>query len=867
MRPLFGSDVRGISIGRSPTAAEAAAPLTRGWGHERSAGPAWTPLSLRRNFSWTLVGTVVYAACQFATLSVLAHFSGSAIVGLFALGLAMTEPIFLFANLSLRTVQATDARRLFPFSDYLGLRLTTTVLALLVTAIAAISGGHRDEALAAIAIIGAIKAIEALSDVGYGLLQQRERMDRIATSMMLKGVGGLAAFTSALALSGSLLWALLALAAARGMGVVFYDVRQIAGAVGRDQAMRDGDPVPPGRWWSALRPRWERPSLIALVRLSFPLGIVLLLVSLGTNIPRLVLAESAGAASLGIFASMAYFVLVGDTLAKALSQASVPRLAAFHAAGDVVAFRQLVGRLLLVGVAIGVAGLAGAAVLGGLLLEVLYGPEFARHTDVLVMVMGVGAVTIIGDYLGVAITAMRQFAAQVWVHLIAVAVLLGTSGLLIQRYGLHGTAIAALLGALVVTAGFSAVLVRELRAAGARRLATPEGTSSNGMAQNGTRPTATVPRMRITFLVRSLDYGGAERQLCALARGLHARGHRIVVAVFYGNGPLERELRDAGVPVHVLDKAGRWDLSRFMARLIRFLRQERPDILHGYLDTPNLIGIGVRLIVPTKVVAGIRSSDPHVRKRDWLANLHYHAEQRLIRHADLVVVNSRAGVRTFGANRLCDNRTVVIPNGIDSDRFRPDPAARGQVRHELGIDDREKLIGLVARLDPIKDHETFLRSAALLLQRDDVRFICIGSGQERYERELRKLGSTLGLDNRLIWSGARDDMPALYNALDVAVLSSLAEGFPNVLGEAMACGVPCVATDVGDAAWIVGDTGRIVPPRDPQALRSAIIDVLDGIDRGGSRGPSPRERIVANFSLVALVDSTEAVLRRLLVVS
>jgi glycosyltransferase involved in cell wall biosynthesis/O-antigen/teichoic acid export membrane protein len=830
----------------------------------RGAGTAWAPLSLRKNFSWTLVGNVIYVGCQFLMLSVLARIGGPTMVGLFALGLALTEPIILFANLSLRSVLATDAKDLFSFADYLGLRLTTTTLALLVIAAVAFVSDYRGEALAVIVAIGVAKAFDAVSDVCYGLLQQQERMDRIAKSMMLKGPLGLVAFASAVALTGGLLWGVVALAAVRAVTMLTFDLGNVITTLRRTRTTHEATEHGRRNALKAARPRWDRRTLTALVRLSLPLGMVILLVSLATNIPRYFLAQSAGPAALGIYATMVYFVMAGDTLAKALGQASVPRLAAYHAAGNVNAFRRLLSRLLIVALVVGLGGIVGAAVAGAPMLRLLFGNEFAQHADVLILVMTIGAITFVGDYLGVAITAMRRFSAQVWVHLVEVMVLIAASAVLVRNGGLVGAAWATLLGALIVTAGFGFLLLTGLRTplqSTARDLSAPPAAIPDSAAT-----TLPLGPMRITFLTRSLGYGGAERQLSALARGLHARGHRVVVAVFYAGGPLEGELRRAGVPVQVFGKAGRWDLPLFFLRLIQFLRQEQPQILHGYLDTQNLISMAARLIIPTKAVAGVRASDPDLRHRDWLAHLLYFAEQRLIPFSDLVVVNSRAGLDYFGPRRLRRNRTVVIPNGIDADRFVPDREAGRRVRHELGVSEQTTLIGVVARLDPMKDHTTFLRGAAGLAQRrEDVRFVCVGSGPSRYVHDLRARAEELGLGQRLIWAGSRDDMPAVYNALDVAVISSHgAEGFPNVVGEAMACGVPCVVTDVGDAAWIVGETGRVVPPRDPAALAAAIDSMLDDAARGLVNRQLMRDRIVANFSIAALVDSSEWVFRRLL---
>jgi glycosyltransferase involved in cell wall biosynthesis len=199
---------------------------------------------------------------------------------------------------------------------------------------------------------------------------------------------------------------------------------------------------------------------------------------------------------------------------------------------------------------------------------------------------------------------------------------------------------------------------------------------------------------------------------------------------------------------------------------------------------------------------------------------------------------------------------VVIPNGIDTKRFCPDPEARQRIRAEWGVTESEKLIGLVGRLDPMKDHPTFLRAAALLMQeREDVHFVCVGDGPADYRRELHALGEELGLGQRLIWASARGDMPAVYNALDIATSSSYGEGFPNVVGEAMACGVPCVVTHVGDSARIVGETGVVVPPKDPEAL---AVGWKSSLARDGSEvALKARLRVEENFSVGRMVERTE----------
>jgi len=369
--------------------------------------------------------------------------------------------------------------------------------------------------------------------------------------------------------------------------------------------------------------------------------------------------------------------------------------------------------------------------------------------------------------------------------------------------------------------------------------------------------------MKILFLIRSLNYGGAERQLVFLSRGLHQRGHDVVVATFYSGGPLENELREAGIPIRPLNKRGRWDMIPFLLRLIRVMREERPDILHGYLDDPNIIAVFLKPLFPmSRIVWGVRNSSTDLLGCDWLGRLSFNLSRWLSQFADAIIVNSQAGGTNYVACGYPPAKTVTIPNGIDSERFRPHPEAGRRLRGEWSVRDHETLIGIVGRLEVRKDHSIFLEAASLLAKRwNDARFVCVGDGTEEYKRRLLALTKSLKLEERVLWVGTRHDMPAVYNALDIAVSSSCSEGLPNVIGEAMACGVMCVVTDVGDSAWVVGDTGEVVPPKDPVALANAIERILNGKAYDSSR---VRQRIVDHLSISSLVIRTEHVLSALL---
>ena len=370
--------------------------------------------------------------------------------------------------------------------------------------------------------------------------------------------------------------------------------------------------------------------------------------------------------------------------------------------------------------------------------------------------------------------------------------------------------------------------------------------------------------MKILFLCRSLVIGGTERQLVTLAKGLQQQGHDVTVAVFYVGGPLERELHESGIPVFDLRKSSRWDVLPFFIRLVRVVWKAKPRVIYGFLGTPNILTAFLKPFFPKiRMVWGVRASNMDLNRYDWLTRLSYSIECRLSRFADLIICNSRAGLEYAAAHGFPKAKMTVIPNGVDTERFKPVAVARERVRAEWGIREKEILIGLVARIDPMKDHPTFLRAAAMLAQeRPDIRFVCVGDGSEPYKSESRQLANELGLDGRLIWAGARHDMPAIYNALDIASSpSSFGEGFSNTITEAMACGVPCVVTDVGDSVLIAGGTGVVVPPARPDALCEGFRLMLKRL--GPDIRDAARTSIVNRFTNDLLVTNSIRALYRL----
>jgi glycosyltransferase involved in cell wall biosynthesis len=369
---------------------------------------------------------------------------------------------------------------------------------------------------------------------------------------------------------------------------------------------------------------------------------------------------------------------------------------------------------------------------------------------------------------------------------------------------------------------------------------------------------------RIALLVRSLTYGGAETQVTILANGLARSGHAVSVLVFYPNGPLRKRL-SPDVTVRCLEKRGRWDVIGLPRSLFRVLDEEQPDVLYAFLPVANLLACLTRLrSSKLKVTWGVRASDVDLACYDWLSRLTYRLERRFSHCPNLIIANSEAGRRYAVSRGFPDNdRFVVIPNGIDLEHFRPDASLREAVRAEWEVQPHETLVGIIARLDPMKDHPSFLEAAAKLAHRErGVRFVSVGAGPADYAAVLREQARGLGLDEKMIWAGPRGDLSAVYNALDLLVSSSaFGEGFSNVLGEAMACGVPCVATDVGDAREILGDSVAVIPPRNPEALVAGIVASLERLRlEGASLGAGLRQRIAENFSVGILVERTKVAL-------
>jgi glycosyltransferase involved in cell wall biosynthesis len=364
--------------------------------------------------------------------------------------------------------------------------------------------------------------------------------------------------------------------------------------------------------------------------------------------------------------------------------------------------------------------------------------------------------------------------------------------------------------------------------------------------------------MRIVHVITGLTGGGAEMMLLRLTERLQSRLEQQVICLGSAT-PLAERLQAAGVPTTALGMSWSWPNPLAVGRLTRLLKRMQPDVVQTWLYHADLVGgLSARMAGVTAVAWNIRNNDlPSGRAKVRTRSIVRLLARLSHRVPDRIVCCSRAALETHIRLGYDGDRFDLIPNGFDVERFRPDPEARAQLRAELGLAPDTPLVGLVARFDPQKNHAGFFTAAgALHRSRPDVNFILVGSAVTTGNEMLVQHSREAGVDAVTHLLGERDDIPRITAALDIASSSSSwGEAFPNVLAEAMACGVPCVATDIGDAAYIVADTGIIVPRDDAPALARAWLELL-GLPPAerAALGQRARRRVSDHFEIDAIAN-------------
>ena len=354
---------------------------------------------------------------------------------------------------------------------------------------------------------------------------------------------------------------------------------------------------------------------------------------------------------------------------------------------------------------------------------------------------------------------------------------------------------------------------------------------------------------RVMHVIPGLGTGGAEGMLAALVASRRDTSFEQTVVNLLSGGALADRIHAAGIPIIELGMKHPAGFGLAVLRLAGLIREKRPTAIQSWLYYGDLSAYwALRLSgqrAATRLYWGIRCADMDWSQYGFGLRLAVKACVRRSGQPDAVVANSYAGREAHRRLGYHPRAFPVIPNGIDTEKFRPDPAARAAIRTELGLAEDTPVVIHAGRVDPMKDHATLLEAAGRL---PDLRFILAGAGTQ-----------ALSVPPNVTALGLRRDMPSLYAAADIAVSTSISEGFPNVLAEAMASGVPVVATDVGDTRLIVRDTGVVVPPHNAAAIAAALRQLAteQGALRN-QRSTAARERIRSEFSLEKAVSAFDA---------
>lgn len=364
--------------------------------------------------------------------------------------------------------------------------------------------------------------------------------------------------------------------------------------------------------------------------------------------------------------------------------------------------------------------------------------------------------------------------------------------------------------------------------------------------------------MKILHVIAGLRTGGAEVMLTRLCHSLSDSGVETRVVCLGVSGPIADVLNEFDIRVDCLGLKPGWFTPQAWYRLRSLIRSYQPNVVHGWMYHGSLAALTIANGENRPaLVMGVHYTPVELKLEKIKTRVVIHILAALSSRFGAITYVSRASKTAHEEMGYDVTSARIIPNGFDVDKFEKNPEARLRVREELGISLEKFVIGHVARYHPMKDHvNLFFAAARFLKKMPDAVFLLVGEGTTTANTVLVDLANELGIHSRIRFCGSRNDVAAVNAALDVACSSSYGESFPLSLGEAMACSVPCVATDVGDVREIIGEAGFVVPPRDPQALCDGWLQVANmSSDKRNNLGRLARQRIAEHYSLRACADA------------
>jgi glycosyltransferase involved in cell wall biosynthesis len=372
----------------------------------------------------------------------------------------------------------------------------------------------------------------------------------------------------------------------------------------------------------------------------------------------------------------------------------------------------------------------------------------------------------------------------------------------------------------------------------------------------------TLVKKRISFVITSLSIGGAEIMLIRLLRSFNKDPYDFQVITLKSGGALEKEVKDLGIPLRSVEMNSARDFFPGVIRLLRILFNTHSDLVFCWMYHANLVGGIAAKITGIPVLWSVRHDflDPKLLKQRtiWIAKSGASFSNWV---PEKIIFCSESSMKEHLKIGYNAKKSQVIPNGFDTKFFKPNSELCARFRHKLGIPSNALVVGHAGRFNPTKDHLSLVKAAGLISNEiNRVYYIFCGQDVNEINEVLVNWLKEAGIEKQTRLIGERDDMLNVYSSFDVFVSSSVSESFPNVIGEAMSCAVPCVVTNVGDSALMVGDTGFIVPPSDPSALAEATIRLLKNVDLRTEMGKKARIRIINNYSIEQITRDYEELL-------
>jgi len=373
-------------------------------------------------------------------------------------------------------------------------------------------------------------------------------------------------------------------------------------------------------------------------------------------------------------------------------------------------------------------------------------------------------------------------------------------------------------------------------------------------------------KRKILHVITSTGTGGAETTLLNFLAHTNREYFSHQVISLAPIGEIGEKIKTLSIPVFSAGMQTSLQSAGAFMRLLKQMRLSSTDLVHCWMYHANLAGgIGARLLgkpslwaihhhqpADTLLKAGTRQVARFgARLSHWMPEaIIYCAQSAQVAHENTGYDASKS---------------VVIENGFDTEQFKPDREANRRMRASLRIDQDAVIVGHIGRFHPTKDHLTFLKAAATVdSKKRNIVFVLCGQGVDANNETLVEQVSVLGLSGRIHLLGRREDMPSVFSMLDILVSSSLSEAFPSVIGEAMSCGIPCVATDAGDSARLIADTGLVVPVREPILLAEAITQLVEQPEQRRLLGTAARRRIQEYFGVDSMLQKTEALYERMI---